>query len=47
MGEWAVENWKKINPGNSKTVNFTKAQVNDPLNYSLLDQVIQEASGCK
>jgi hypothetical protein len=31
----------------SKAVSFTRAWVKDPLNYSLLDQVIPEASGCK
>ena len=47
LGEWAVENGMKINPGKSKAVSFTRAQVNDLLNYSLLDQVIPEASSCK
>ena len=47
LREWAVENGMKINPGKSKAVSFTRAQVNDLLNYSLLDQVIQEASSCK
>ena len=47
LGEWAVENGMKLNPSKSKAVSFTTAQVNDPLNYSLLNQVIQEASSCK
>ena len=47
LGEWAVENGMKINPGKSKAVSFTRAQVKDPLSYSLLDQVIPEASSCK
>jgi len=47
LGEWGVENGMKINPGKCKAVSFTRAQVNDLLNYSLLDQVIQEASSCK
>ena len=47
MGEWAVENGMKINPGKSKVVSFTRGRVKDPLNYSLLDQVIPEASSCK
>ena len=37
----------KINPGNSKAVRFTRAQVKDLLNYSLLDQGIRKASNCK
>jgi hypothetical protein len=44
QGEWAVGNGMKINPGKSKAVRFTRAQVKDPPNYSLLDQVLQEAS---
>jgi hypothetical protein len=47
LGEWAVENGTKINPRKSKAVSFTTAQVKVPLNYSLLDQVIPEASKCK
>ena len=27
LGEWAVQNKMKINPGKSKTVSFTKARV--------------------
>ena len=34
LGEWAVENAMKINQGESKTVSFTSAWVNDPLNYT-------------
>jgi hypothetical protein len=34
----------KINSGKSKAISFTTARVKDPLNYSLLDQVILEAS---
>ena len=30
LGEWAVENAMKINPGKSKAVSFTRK---DPLNY--------------
>ena len=37
----------KINPDKSKAISFTRARVKDPLNYSLLDQVIPEASSCK
>jgi hypothetical protein len=42
-----VENGMKINPGKSKAVGFTKARVKDPLNHSLLDRVIPQASSCK
>jgi hypothetical protein len=47
LGECAVENGMKINPGKSKAVSFTRAWVRDPLSYSLLDQVIPEGSCCK
>jgi hypothetical protein len=47
LGEWAVENWMKINSGKSKTVSFTRAQVKNLLNYSLLNQEIPEASSFK
>jgi hypothetical protein len=47
LGEWAVENGMKINPGKSIAVSFVRAQVKDPLNYPLLDQVIPQASSCK
>jgi hypothetical protein len=47
LGDWAVENEMKINPNKSKALSFTKARVKDPLNYSLRDQNIPEASCCK
>jgi hypothetical protein len=47
LGEWAVENWTKINSGRRKAVSFMRAWVKDPLNYSLLDQEIPEASSFK
>jgi hypothetical protein len=49
MAEWAVENGMEINPGNIKAVSCTRVRVEDPLKYiySLLDQVIPEASGCE
>jgi hypothetical protein len=47
LGEWAVENGMNINRSKSKAVSFTRARVRDPLNYSLLDQVIPEGSSCK
>jgi hypothetical protein len=37
----------KINPNKSKALSFTRAQVKEPLNYSLGDQTIPEASCCK
>jgi len=44
LGKWAVENALKINPSKSKAVRFTIARVKDPLNYSLMDALILEAS---
>jgi hypothetical protein len=38
LGEWAVENVMKINPGEGKAVSFTRARVKGPLNYFLGDQ---------
>ena len=46
-GEWAVENSMKINSSKSKAVRFTRARVKDPLNYSLMDALIPDASSCK
>jgi len=37
----------KINPSKSKAVRFTRARVKDPLSYSLMDTLIEEASNCK
>jgi len=37
----------KINLNKSRALSFTRAQVKDPLNYSLGDQKIPEASCCK
>jgi len=37
----------KINPNKSKALSFTRPQVKEPLNYSLGDQKIPEASHCK
>jgi hypothetical protein len=47
LGEWAVENEMLINRTKRKTVCFTEARVTEPLNYSLRDIVIPEASSCK
>ena len=44
LGEWAVENVMKINPGKSKAVSFTIAGVKDPFNDFLGVQRIPEAS---
>jgi len=47
LGDWAEGNGMKINPNKSKALSFTRALVKDPLNYSLGDQKIPEASCCK
>jgi hypothetical protein len=47
LGEWAAENAMKINPSKCKAVCFTRAQVKNPLNYAIGDQLIPEASSCK
>jgi hypothetical protein len=46
-GEWAVENAMKINPSKSMVIRFTRTRVKDPLNYSLVDTLIPEASSYK
>ena len=46
LGEWAVENGMKINPGKSKAIRFTRARVKNPLGYSVGDHKILEASSC-
>jgi hypothetical protein len=47
LGEWAGENARKINPSKSKAIHFTRAKVKDPIDYSLMDTLIPEASRCK
>ena len=47
LEEWAEENGVEINPGERKAVSFTRAGVEDALNYYLLDRVFPEARGCK
>ena len=47
LGNWAEENEININPNKSKALSFTRARVKDPLNYSLEDEMIPEASCCK
>jgi hypothetical protein len=37
----------KINPSICRAVRFTRARVKDPLNYTLGNQLIPEASSCK
>ena len=37
----------KINPSKCKAVSFPRVRVNDPLNYTLRDQLIREVSSCK
>ena len=37
LGEWAVRNEMKINPGKSKAIRFTRAGVKNPLGYSICD----------
>jgi hypothetical protein len=46
-GNWALENWMKINPSKSKVIRFMKAWVKNPLSYSLGDQKIPEVNRCK
>jgi len=47
LGEWVVENATKINPSKSKAIRFTRATAKEPLNDSLMDTLIPEASSCK
>jgi hypothetical protein len=47
LGEWAAENAMKINPSKYKAVSFMRARVKNPLNYTIGDQLILEASSCK
>jgi hypothetical protein len=47
LGEWAAENAMKINPSKCKAVRVMRAQVKNPLNYTIGDQLIPEASSCK
>ena len=47
LEEWVVVNAMRINPSKSKAVRFMRARSMDPLNYSLMDTLILEASSCK
>ena len=47
LWEWAVEKAMKINPSKIKAVRFTRARVKDPLDYSLANTLIPDASSRK
>ena len=47
LGEWAVGNAMKINKSKSMVIRFKRARPKDPLNYSLMDILIPEASSFK
>jgi hypothetical protein len=47
LGEWALENEMKINPGKSKAVSFTKPRVKERIRYYFGDQLISEANSFK
>ena len=44
LGNWAVENEMKINPGKSKAVSFTNATVMEQINYNKGHQLISEVN---
>jgi len=47
LWECAVVNAMRINPSKIKAVRFTRVRSMDPLNYSLVDTLILEASSCQ
>ena len=47
LGVWAHETAMKVNTSKSKAVRFTRARVKDPLDYSLANTLLSEASSCK
>jgi hypothetical protein len=47
LGEWALENEKKINPAKSKSVKFTQSRVRERIVYYVGDQLIPEANSFK
>jgi len=47
LGVWAHETAMKVNTSKSKAVRFTRARVKDPLDYSLANTLIPEASSYK
>ena len=47
LGQWVVHNAMKINQSRSKAILLMIARLKYPLNYSLMDTLIAEASSCK
>jgi len=47
LGEWALENEMKINPGQSKEVRFRKAGVKERIRCYFGDQLFPEANSFK
>ena len=47
LGEWAVENKMKTNPGKYKAISFTQARVKERIRFYFWDQLIPEASSFK
>ena len=47
LGEWAVDNEMKINPGKSKEGSFTQARVKERIRFYFGDQLIPEARSFK
>ena len=47
LGEWAVENGMKINPGKIKAVSFTNTRAKERIRYYFGDQLIPGASNFK
>jgi len=47
LGEWAMGNRIKLNPGKCKAIRFKRARVKNPRGYSLGDLKIPEVSNCK
>jgi hypothetical protein len=44
---YVLVNAMRIHPSKSKAVHFMRARAKDPLNCSLMDTLIPEASSCK
>jgi hypothetical protein len=47
LGDWALENEIKINPGKSKSISFTRARMRDQIRYYMGDQFIPEVDSIK
>jgi hypothetical protein len=47
LGEWALENEMKINPGKSKAVSFTKATVKERIRHYIGHRLIPETNSFK